>query len=675
MGDQPQAVAKLVNGLQKEYQHQTLLGVTGSGKTFTMANVIQKLQKPTLIISHNKTLAAQLASEFQEFFPDNEVHYFVSYYDYYQPEAYIPRTDTYIEKETEINEEIDRLRHAATQSLMTRKDVIIVASVSCIYGLGNPAEYKRISINLETGKTYKQKNLLRSLVNMLYERNNLELKRGTFRAKGEIIELFPTFSLDTFYRLYFFGDILEKIEIVHYLTKKTIRELDALEIFPASHYFAPPRKIQKVLEVIGQELEERLSSFKKQGKLLEAQRLEQRVRYDLEMIATVGYVSGIENYSRYFDGRSPGEPPFTLVDYFIHANQKPHSEKARNKALKKGDFLIFIDESHMTIPQLRGMYAGDRARKNTLVDFGFRLPSALDNRPLTFQEFEQKISHAIHVSATPGPYEKKQSRQTVEQIIRPTGLLDPRIEIRPAKNQVGDLISEIKMRVNKRQRVLVTTLTKRLAEELTEYLQEKNIKVQYLHSEINTLDRLDILQDLRKGTYDVVVGINLLREGLDLPEVSLVAILDADKEGFLRSDTALIQTMGRAARHQDGRTIMYADKITGSMQRAIAETTRRRKIQTKFNATHGITPHSIQKKVKSTFLKGLEKDVPPDLETNADALSRSEKQLLIKQLTGRMKIAAANLEFEKAARLRDKILELKKRNWKGKFTMLENKLH
>ena len=559
------AIKKLVSGLKKPNSQQTLLGVTGSGKTFTMANVIAQAQRPALIISHNKTLAAQLASEFQDFFPHNAVHYFVSYYDYYQPEAYIPRTDTYIEKETQINEEIDRLRHASTTALMMRRDVIIVASVSCIYGLGNPTEYADTKLLLKIKSNYIRSEILHTLNNMRYERNDSELKRNTYTVKGELIEIYPSFALDKFWRFTFSGNRLEKIEEIDWLTKKTLNAFSEVEIYPATHYVAPPDKMKKITNQIRQELIVRLQTFKKQNKLLEAQRLEQRVTFDLEMMETVGYCSGIENYSRFFDGRRTGQPAYTLIDYFPK------------------DYLLFIDESHMTIPQIRAMYAGDRSRKETLVDYGFRLPAALDNRPLKFTEFTKKINQIIYVSATPSKYELEKSDKIVEQLIRPTGLLDPKIDVRSTKNQIDDLIKEIKKRTIKKQRVLVTTMTKRLAEELAEYLLEQGIKTQYLHSDINTLERIDILQSLRRGEFDVLVGINLLREGLDLPEVSLVAILDADKEGFLRSDVTLIQTMGRAARHSEGEVIMYADKITGSMKRAIDETTRRRKKQESYN--------------------------------------------------------------------------------------------
>lgn len=672
-GDQPQAIASLTAGLKKGLKHQTLLGVTGSGKTFSIANIIEKVQKPTLIISHNKTLTAQLASEFQEFFPDNEVHYFVSYYDYYQPESYLPRTDTYIEKETQINEEIERLRHAATQSLLSRKDVIIVASVSCIYGLGNPQDYQDISLTITIKEKYKRQKFLRQLINMLYKRNDTELTRGTFTVKGEILEIYPPSSLENFYRLKFFGDNLEKIEIINHITKEVVGTTSEIDIFPASHYFAPPEKIETVVSQIEADAKTRINFLKKHQKILEASRLEQRIKFDMEMIQTVGYVTGIENYSRYFDGRKKGEPPFTLLDYFQFASTLRQAQgDSRAFKNKKGvmvslpnhdklsDWLIFIDESHMTIPQIRGMFAGDQSRKQTLVEYGFRLPSALDNRPLNFSEFENKIPQIIYISATPGPYEKENSQQTAEQIIRPTGLLDPEIEIRPVKNQIPDLIAEITKRTKQKQRVLVTALTKKISEELTDYLLDKNIKAQYLHSEIDTLERLEILRDLRQGKYDVVVGINLLREGLDLPEVSLVAILDADKEGFLRSETALIQTMGRAARHLEGRVIMYADNITGSMQRAMDETKRRRKIQTKYNKDNKITPQGIKKQIKETYLKGISKkeELP---KINFNKIPKEERTRFISELTQQMEVAAQNLEFEKAAKLRDQIHELNKK--------------
>ncbi len=649
-GDQPKAIKQLNAGLDNNKKFQTLLGVTGSGKTFTMANIIAKQQKPTLIISHNKTLTAQLASEFQEFFPNNEVHYFVSYYDYYQPEAYIARTDTYIEKETQINEEIERLRHAATQSLLTRNDVIIVASVSCIYGLGNPGDYYEHSITIETGKNYKRQQLMRQLITLQFTRNDVDFRRGTFRVRGEILDIFPSLSLDNYYRLTFFGDTLEKIESVHNITNDVNGIFESFEIFPASHYFAPPEKTADVVVNIKKELASHVDNLKKQGKIAEAQRIKQRTEFDIEMMETVGYVNGIENYSRYFDGRAPGEPSYTLLDYFRYAGNM--------RSNNPNDWLMFIDESHITIPQIGGMYAGDRSRKENLINFGFRLPSALDNRPLQFNEFEEKIPQLIFVSATPGKYEQDHQKQIVEQIIRPTGLLDPEVEIRPTENQIHDIIDEIKKRVAKKQRVLVTTITKKLSEEITDYMIEQGIKVQYLHSEIVTLERLEILQSLRQGEYDVVVGINLLREGLDLPEVTLIGILDADKEGFLRSDTSLIQTMGRAARHSEGKVIMYADKITGSMQRAIDETNRRRTIQIKYNKKHNITPTTIQKDIKDNYLKGLAKPVVDIPKIDVSKIPKEERSRLAKELTMQMELAAANLEFEKAATLRDQINEL-----------------
>lgn len=640
-GDQPKAINKLIVGLNKGNRGQTLLGVTGSGKTFTMANIIDKMQKPTLIISHNKTLAAQLASEFQDFFPHNAVHYFVSYYDYYQPEAYIPRTDTYIEKETQLNEEIDRLRHAATTALMMRRDVIIVASVSCIYGLGSPADYYETKLSLKTGTNYRRSKILKKLNTMRYQRNDTELKRNTYSVKGEIIEIYPSLALDKYWRLKFFGDKLEAIEEINWLNRKVINKFKAIEIYPTTHYLAPAERLPDIIKQIKQELRSRLTELSKEDKLLEAQRLERRVKYDTEMMATVGYCTGIENYSRYFTGLKPGRPPYTLIDYF------------------PTDFLMFIDESHMTVPQIRGMYEGDRSRKQTLVDFGFRLPSALDNRPLQFDEFDKKINQVIYVSATPAEYEQKHSQQIVEQLIRPTGLLDPDIEVKPTNNQIDDLLEQIKKRTDNKQRVLVTTLTKRLAEELSEYLLELNIKAKYLHSDIDTLERIDILQALRRGEVNVLVGINLLREGLDLPEVSLVAILDADKEGFLRSDTALIQTMGRAARHSQGHVVMYADNITGSMKRAIDETNRRRKTQEEYNKQHKITPKTIEKRIKDIMLAGTAKKEPEPLKFDISKLPKDEVKYFISELEEQMEMAAANLEFEKAAILRDQINDLK----------------
>ncbi|MFH0905410.1 MAG: excinuclease ABC subunit UvrB [bacterium] len=642
-GDQPTAIQELVAGLKKGYRDQTLLGVTGSGKTFTMANVIEKIQKPTLVIAHNKTLAAQLASEFREYFPDNAVHYFVSYYDYYQPEAYIPRTDTYIAKDASINDEIDRLRNAATQALLTRSDVIIVASVSCIYGLGNPASYESLAVKIEVGKEYKREKLLRHLTNIQYQRNDINFIRGTFRVRGEILEIFPAY-LEEAYRIEFFGDKVERIRKVEYLTGELLAEEKELEIFPAKHFLTPQEKIKPAVEAIRAELFGRLAAFKSQNKLLEAQRLEQRTNYDIEMLQMVGYVSGIENYSRHLEQRTPGSPPATLIDYF------------------PDDFLLFIDESHMTVPQIRGMYNGDRARKEVLVEHGFRLPSAFDNRPLTFEEFDGLIARVIYVSATPSHEELAKSKQVVEQIVRPTGLIDPEVEIRPIEGQVDDLMEEIHKRVEQKQRVLVTTLTKKMSEDLTTFLQEAGIKVQYLHSDVETLERIDILRDLRLGKYDVLVGINLLREGLDLPEVSLVAILDADKEGFLRSDTALIQTFGRAARHLDGKVIMYADHTTGSMQRAMDESSRRREKQVEYNKQHHITPTSIIKAVKDIRRHEQgEEAVPEESELNkfATQANAEEMKSLLKELEEEMDLAAKNLEFEKAAELRDRIDMLK----------------
>jgi excinuclease ABC subunit B len=638
-GDQPQAITKLVAGLKRGDHFQTLLGVTGSGKTFTMANVIAQINRPTLVISHNKTLAAQLASEFQDFFPNNAVHYFVSYYDYYQPEAYIPSSDTHIDKETQINEEIDRLRHASTQALLTRRDSLIVASVSCIYGLGSPEDYSQVRIELEVGKSFARYKLLNKFNFLQYQRNDMVLARGNFTVKGEVIEIFPSAEDEFFYRLRFDGDLLEKIEKIHYLTHEISETLKELLIFPAKHFMAPESRVKEALPAIEQELKDRIAFFQKNNKLIEAQRIEERTRYDLEMIQTVGYCNGIENYSRHLAGRAAGSPGDTLIDYF------------------PDDFLLIVDESHITIPQIRGMFNGDQARKKMLIDYGWRLPSALDNRPLNFSEFQERTGQTIYMTATPTEYELQTSKQIVEQIVRPTGLLDPKIEIRPTEGQVADVITEIEQRVAKGQRVLLTTLTKVLAEDITEVLLEKNIKAQYLHSEVDTLDRLDILRDLRQGKYDVLVGINLLREGLDLPEVSLVIILDADKEGFLRSDTSLIQTMGRAARHQEGLVLMYADKITGSMQRAIDETQRRRKKQEKYNKEHGITPLSIQKEIKGAVLKGM--DVKKEFADEIKGLSTGEKDFLLHSLEQQMELAASNLEFEQAARFRDQIEILK----------------
>ncbi|MFA5070368.1 MAG: excinuclease ABC subunit UvrB [Patescibacteria group bacterium] len=640
-GDQPQAINKLVAGLAKKYRDQTLLGVTGSGKTFTMANIIAAVQRPTLIISHNKTLAAQLASEFREFFPKNAVNYFVSYYDYYQPEAYIPRTDTYIEKETQINEEIDRLRHAATTDLLTRKDVIIVASVSCIYNLGAPAAYLNLSVKIKKGEIIRRSHFLKQLANIQYQRNDIDFKRGTFRIRGDVIDIYPASLREEAYRIEFAGDTVEKISLFDPLTSDTLQVINDVKIFPASHYVTPPENQEEAISQIKKDLTLRRTEFKKQNKPLEAERLTQRTNFDLEMIKNTGFCAGIENYSRYFDGRNPGQAPFTLLDYFPK------------------NFLMFIDESHMTVPQVGGMYEGDRSRKKVLIEYGFRLPSALDNRPLKFEEFSQKINQVIYTSATPAPYELQKSKQIVEQLLRPTGLLDPTIEVKPTKNQIDDLIHQIKERVKKKQRVLVTTLTKRLAEELAEYLKEANVSVHYLHSEIDTFERLEILRDLRTGKYDVLVGINLLREGLDLPEVTLIAILDADKEGFLRTDTALIQTMGRAARHQEGHIIMYADKITGSMKAAIMETNRRRKYQEEYNKKHRITPKSIQKAIRDDRLAGAKRAEEELPKVNIEKIPKDEISHLLFDLENQMNLAAKNLEFEKAASLRDEIAEIK----------------
>ena len=639
-GDQPLAIEKLVSGVKKKNDFQTLLGVTGSGKTFTMANVIEKIQKPTLVISHNKTLTAQLASEFQEFFPDNAVHYFVSYYDYYQPEAYIPRTDTYIEKETDINEEIDRLRNAATQSLLSRKDVIIVASVSCIYGLGNPSNYLELSLELEAGKDYKRDKLLRRLVDLQFMRNDTDLRRGTFRVRGDVLEIVPAHE-DRVVRMDFFGDTLEKITEFDALTGEGEKSHKNYRLFPAKHFVTNQDKIHTAVDNIRLELAERLKYFKSKNLLLEAQRLEQRTNFDIEMLLETGYVNGIENYSRQLDFRKAGEPPSTLLDYF------------------PDDFLLFIDESHMTVPQIRAMFEGDKSRKGTLVDYGFRLPSAMDNRPLKFQEFLKKINQTIFVSATPTPYEIEKSKQVAEQLIRPTGLLDPDVEIRPTKYQIDDLMEEIQKRVSKHQRVLVTTLTKRMAEELSEYLKENGVKAHYLHSEVDTFERLEILRDLRLGVYDVIVGINLLREGLDLPEVSLIAILDADKEGFLRSKTSLLQVMGRAARHQEGHVIMFADRETYSMKEAIAEVNRRRKIQEKYNKEHGITPTTIQKAIGESRLAGGKiAEQAKTSEIDVSKIDKKELKYYLDELKDRMDLASKNLEFEKAASLRDEIIKV-----------------
>ncbi|MDD5312275.1 MAG: excinuclease ABC subunit UvrB [Dehalococcoidia bacterium] len=639
-GDQPQAVDQLVRGIEDGYKKQTLLGVTGSGKTFTMANVIQRLQRPTLVMCHNKTLAAQLATEFKEFFPGNSVEFFVSYYDYYQPEAYIPKTDTYIEKDTDINEEIDKLRHAATRALFTRRDVLIVASVSCIYSLGEPEEYLSFVVTVKKGEKVTRDKVARRLVDMQYERNDFDFQRGRFRIRGDTLEILPSYE-EIALRIEFWGDVIERIVEVDSLTGEMLAEKESVDIYPAKHFVTSQAKLMLAIEDIKKEMAQRVSEFNSQGKLLEAARLETRTNYDIEMLTEMGYCSGVENYSRHLQRRAAGSPPWTLINYFPE------------------DFLLFIDESHMTLPQIRGMHGGDMSRKKTLIDYGFRLPSALDNRPLEFSEFEKLINQAIFVSATPGPYEYKNSQQIVEQLVRPTGLLEPTIEVKQTKGQIDDLIHEIKVRVGKGERCLVTTLTKKMAEELADYLREMNIKTHYLHSEVDTLERVEILRDLRLGVYDVVVGINLLREGLDLPEVSLVAILDADKEGYLRSKDALIQTMGRAARHVEGHVILYADKMTDSMKNAIDETYRRRKIQEAFNREKGITPQGIKKAVKD-ITERVKVVAEERAKYEAAPVPPEEIARLIKDLESQMKKAAKNLEFEKAALLRDRIVELRK---------------
>ncbi len=645
MGDQPEAIHGLVDGIRSGKKHQVLLGATGTGKTFTIASVIQQVQKPALIMAHNKTLAAQLYAEFKEFFPENAVSYFVSYYDYYQPEAYVPRHDLYIEKETQINEEIERLRLAATTALVSRRDVIIVASVSCIYGLGSPEEFGKGTVVLQVGQLYRRNALLRQLIESQYQRNDMELRPGTFRVRGDTLEIIPAYEDKKGYRITFFGDEVERIMQFSPLTGEVFDEPQEISIYPAKQYLTDADRLKDAIRNIEAELEERLAQFKETGKYLEAQRLEQRARYDIEMLKEVGYCSGIENYSRHLDGRAPGTHPWTMIDFL------------------PSDYLLVIDESHMTVPQIRGMYNGDRARKETLVEYGFRLPSAMDNRPLKFDEFEQVMGDTIYTSATPGPYEMQKADQVVEQIIRPTGLVDPEVEVRPSRGQVDYLVGEIRQRVERGERTLVTTLTKRMSEDLSEYLQELGMKVHYLHSEVETLERVGILRDLRLGVFDVLVGINLLREGLDLPEVSLVGILDADKEGFLRSETALIQTIGRAARHVNGRVVMYADRMTDSMKRAIDETNRRRAKQVKYNQEHGITPISIHKAIHD-----LTEEMSPravgemrgDYKTrDASGMPRKEIQIIIAEMEKRMKEAATNLEFEKAAALRDEMYELK----------------
>ena len=642
-GDQPEAIKELVEGFKEGNQCQTLLGVTGSGKTFTMANVIQQLNKPTLIIAHNKTLAAQLYGEFKEFFPNNAVEYFVSYYDYYQPEAYVPSTDTYIAKDSAINEEIDRLRLSATAALSERKDVIIVSSVSCIYGIGSPKDYQNMMISLRPGMEKDRDEVLRSLIDMQYDRNDMDFHRGTFRVRGDVVEIIPAYESDVAIRVEFFGDEIDRITEVDVLTGEIRRELNHIALYPASHYVVPMERILEASKAIEKEMEEQVAYFKSEDKLLEAQRISERTNFDLEMMKETGFCSGIENYSRHLAGLKPGEPPYTLMDYF------------------GDDYLIMIDESHITVPQVRGMYFGDQSRKSTLVDYGFRLPSAKDNRPLNFEEFEERIDQVLFVSATPGQYEKDHELLRAEQIIRPTGLLDPYVEVRPVEGQIDDLVGEVNKEVEKHNKILVTTLTKRMAEELTDYMKDLGIRVKYLHSDIDTLERSEIIRDMRLDVFDVLVGINLLREGLDIPEISLVAILDADKEGFLRSETSLIQTIGRAARNAEGHVIMYADVITDSMRRAIDETLRRRELQEAYNKEHGITPKTIKKAVRD--LIRISKEVAKTqkkLEKDMESMSRKELEELIGKVQKQMKAAAADLNFEMAAELRDQMIELKK---------------
>ena len=642
-GDQPQAIAELVKGFKEGNQCQTLLGVTGSGKTFTMANVIQQLQKPTLVIAHNKTLAAQLYGEFKEMFPENAVEYFVSYYDYYQPEAYVPSTDTYIAKDSAINEEIDKLRLSATAALSERKDVIIVSSVSCIYGIGSPKDYQNMMISLRPGMEKDRDEVLRSLIDMQYDRNDMDFHRGTFRVRGDVVEIIPAYESDVAIRVEFFGDEIDRITEVDVLTGEIRRELNHIALYPASHYVVPMERILEASKAIEKEMEEQVAYFKSEDKLLEAQRISERTNFDLEMMKETGFCSGIENYSRHLAGLKPGEPPYTLMDYF------------------GDDYLIMIDESHITVPQVRGMYFGDQSRKSTLVDYGFRLPSAKDNRPLNFEEFEERIDQVLFVSATPGQYEKDHELLRAEQIIRPTGLLDPYVEVRPVEGQIDDLVGEVNKEVEKHNKILVTTLTKRMAEELTDYMKDLGIRVKYLHSDIDTLERSEIIRDMRLDVFDVLVGINLLREGLDIPEISLVAILDADKEGFLRSETSLIQTIGRAARNAEGHVIMYADVITDSMCRAIDETLRRRELQEAYNKEHGITPKTIKKAVRD--LISISKEVAKTqkkLEKDMESMSRKELEELIGKVQKQMKAAAADLNFEMAAELRDQMIELKK---------------
>ena len=642
-GDQPQAIAELVKGFKEGNQCQTLLGVTGSGKTFTMANVIQQLQKPTLVIAHNKTLAAQLYGEFKEMFPDNAVEYFVSYYDYYQPEAYVPSSDTYIAKDSSINDEIDKLRHSATAALSERRDVIIVASVSCIYGLGSPIDYQNMVISLRPGMEKDRDEVLRKLVDIQYDRNEMDFKRGTFRVHGDVVEIFPAGSEEYAVRVEFFGDEIDRITEIDLLTGEVKNELNHVAIFPASHYVVSKENMERAIREIEVELEEQVKYFKSEGKLLEAQRIAERTNFDIEMMRETGFCSGIENYSRHLTGLAPGQPPHTLIDYF------------------PDDFVIMIDESHKTVPQIGGMYHGDQSRKRTLVEYGFRLPSALDNRPLSFDEFESKIDQVLFVSATPGQYEEEHELLRAEQVIRPTGLLDPEIEVRPVEGQIDDLIGEVKKEIAGKHKILITTLTKRMAEDLTDYMRELGIRVRYLHSDIDTLERTEIVRDMRLDVFDVLVGINLLREGLDIPEITLVAILDADKEGFLRSETSLVQTIGRAARNAKGHVIMYADNMTDSMKNAIEETKRRRKIQMAYNEEHGITPTTIQKSVRD-LISISKKVAATELQMDKDPESMSEKELLklIADVTKQMKKAAAELNFEVAAELRDKLIELKK---------------
>ena len=642
-GDQPQAIADLVKGFQEGNQFETLLGVTGSGKTFTMANVIQQLNKPTLIIAHNKTLAAQLYGEMKEFFPNNAVEYFVSYYDYYQPEAYVPSTDTYIEKDSAINDEIDKLRHSATAALSERKDVIIVSSVSCIYGLGSPIDYQEMVISLRPGMIKDRDGVIHKLIDIQYDRNDMDFKRGTFRVRGDVLEVYPAYSGNEAFRIEFFGDEVDRIQEIDSVTGEVRAQLGHVAIFPASHYVVPKEKMEEAAKNILIELEERVKYFKSEDKLLEAQRISERTNFDVEMMRETGFCSGIENYSRHLTGSKPGEPPYTLIDYF------------------PDDFLIIIDESHITLPQVRGMYAGDRSRKQTLVDYGFRLPSALDNRPLNFEEFESKIDQMLFVSATPSVYEQEHELLRTEQIIRPTGLLDPEIFVRPVEGQIDDLIGEVNKEVARGNKILVTTLTKRMAEDLTDYMREVGIRVKYLHSDIDTLERAEIIRDMRLNVFDVLVGINLLREGLDIPEISLVAILDADKEGFLRSETSLIQTIGRAARNAEGHVIMYADNMTDSMKHAIEETERRRKIQQKYNEEHGITPTTIKKAVRDLIaISKAAEEKSKDMEKDLESMDVKELNKLQKELQKKMHKAAAELNFEEAAQLRDRMLEVKK---------------